>query len=348
MDTGKIAFRSVVFLFAAVYSCMTALAQDKVSFSGKVSGNVGCLEILPAPIPNAKVRVYPDQSCMINALPKKGGFSSSCIESTFTDASGKYRFENLDPDSFVCSSIIVEVEATGYFKQRRYIFPELDSLLHFSLIGTSGDSIYPVAVTVYAVDTNVHCGGAGYCSPQPLANYQIGISDPLLSWLSRIKDTTDENGKAEFTQSAVPKVDYLISAKAQGGSYYSGGIITNIASCGGNDVTIYIHIPRTRAIPKAANENAFCSIECVRNSLYSKTVMKIQTPAFKVQGRRISVRMVDIKGSLAGCVAKNAGQSKTGSSLSFTWNASNLPAGIYLLNVDNGSESFSKTVLLRR
>jgi hypothetical protein len=341
MNNVKVAFSIDVFLCIAFFFPILISAQDKMSFSGKVTTNVGCLEIIPAPIQNAKVKIYPDISCMINAVSKKSVSSSSGIDSTLTDASGKYHFENLDPDNFDCSSIIAEVEADGYFKQRKYIFPKKDSLLYFSLIKESSDSIYRVFAAVYAIDTTAHF------SPQPLGNYRIEVADPLLSWLSRVKDTTDVNGKAEFTLSAVPKVDYLISAKPLSGSSYRGEIITNISACMGNDAKINILIPRTNINQKFSCDDGAVSIECIQTSFNSRMItMKVISSTFEKQERRIFMRLYNLKGTLIRYCGEGAIHSISSRRISYEWKMNGIPGGVYLFTMDMGKKAFSQKLFL--
>ena len=284
---------------------------------------------------------------MVNALPKRSVPSSLCIDSAFTDSLGKYRFAGLDKGSFECSSAAIEVEASGYFKQVRYIYLGKDSLLCFSLFPSSGDSTIPVVVMVYTVDTNDHCSGSKYCSPQPLNNCGVGSSNPLTSWWWRVKDTTDQNGKAEFRLSAVPEVDYLISARPLSGSYNQGITTTDISTCMGDNVKIYIHVPRTELMQNHAFTTAALPFECLLNPFHSNMIIRIKG-AGPVQQRTISARLYDLKGTLVLDFKDDIAQSAFGHDLSLTWNTNHLPNGMYLLKLNMGNQAFAQKLFLRQ
>jgi hypothetical protein len=323
--------------------------KDSFSFSGLVLENVGCTDKVPEPIRNATVTVYDNQSCIINAMLNQsssfvyGGRRTSYH--TATSSAGSYRFENLCADTFTCYPInqMVEVEADGFYRQRRDIVPEQDSVLNFDLLETSKDSIVPVTATVVAVDTS------GHYSPAPLENYRIEIPNRYLSWISsQVKDTSDKNGKATFSLSVVPYVDYRIVAKSLNGDNYSGEIISNIASCNGNNLTISVYIPRTMIGQTRIREKGSSIVEWLCTRFNSGTAITLRIPECELSREGILIKMFDVKGKSVGSFKKNAGLNAADRSVFFTVTTGELPVGMYLLKVKLNKRSYSGKILIGR
>jgi hypothetical protein len=347
MNTASYTFVSSL-IAVLVASTVAVFSQDSFSFSGRVRVNVGCLEIVPPPIRNATVTVYDNQSCIIDLINAMSNEAPSYSYSgrltsfrTTTDSAGHYRFGNLDADSFVCFPInqIVEVEAEGYYPQRRDIVPERDSLLYFNLLATSKDSSIPVTITVVAVDTSDHY------APIPLKNYRIEIPNRYLPWITpQAKDTTDENGKAAFTLSVVPYVDYRIVAKSLNGDNYRGESIADIASCMGNNVTIPVHIPRTMIQQDRIREKGPYAIERIHNRLNSGLTINVRISEGEYGHESIRITMFDVKGKSVGCFKKRAGLNAADRGGLFTVTSGDLPAGMYVLKMKIGKKSYSEKI----
>jgi hypothetical protein len=351
MNTASNTFLSSLVALSVVFP-FTVSSNDSFSFSGRVWENVGCLDTVPQPIRNATVTVYDNQSCiidLINAMSNQRALYSysgrRTSYRTATDTAGYYRFDKLYADTFTCYPInqMVEAEADGYYPQRRDIVPERDSVLNFDLLETSNDSFVPVTVTVVAVDT------AGNYSPIPLKNYKIEIPNRYLPWITpQAKDTTDENGKAVFSLSVVPYVDYRIAAKSLNGDDYSGEIISNIASCMGNDVTIPVHIPRTMMRQNHCQEYRNYIVECFHNRFGSGMAINVRIEGTEYQHESILLHMYDLKGKSVGCFKGDAGKETPDHGRLFTFKTGDLPVGMYLLKMKLGKRTYSEKILLSK
>ena len=340
-------FASLVVLTVVFPS--SVLPADSFSFSGRIRENVGCLTIVPPPIKGATLTIYDNQSCIIDLQANQrtshvyGGRLTSYH--TTTDSSGHYCLNNLQADSFTCYPInqMVEATAEGYFPQRRDIVPQRDSLLDFDLLKASGDSTIPVTVTVVAVDTTVHG------SPAALKNYRIEIPDRYLFWFSpQAKDTTDDNGKAEFRLSVVPYVEYTIVAKSLNGDNYRGEIIANIASCMGNTITIPVHIPGAGIQSERFMEKQANSVECFHQRTGSGVAVSVRIQGGGQRQGSNFMHIFDLKGKSIGFFKSDAGKEITDRGRIYTFTIGDLPVGMYLLKINIGKMNYSEKLLLSK
>jgi hypothetical protein len=328
-----------------------APADDSFTFSGCVKENVGCLKIVPQPIKNAAITIYDNQACIIDGMSNQMVYFSYSGRLTSyrvtSDSAGNYRFENCDADSFICYQMkmnqIVEAAAEGYYPQRRDMVPEQDLLLDFDLLETARDSFVQVTVMVVAVDTT------GSNSPVPLKNYRIEIPNRYLPWFSpQVKDTTDQDGKAVFPLSIVPYVDYRIVAKSLNGDNRSGEIVSNIASCMGNNVTIRLHIPGAGIQRDRMQGKGSKSVEWFHHRSGSGMALSVRIAGREYRQEVLLLHIFDMKGKSVGCYKVDAGREIADHGRLFTFKTNDLPAGMYLLKMNSGKRVYSEKIILNR
>jgi hypothetical protein len=341
--SGRMLLSSLATLLVLFQSA--APADDSFSFSGSVKENVGCLKIVPQPIKNTVITIYDNHACIIDGTASSPIFGRLTGYRMTTDSAGYYRFENCDADSFTCYQMnqIVEATAEGYYPQRRDMVPERDLLLDFNLLETAKDSFVPVTVTVVAVDTT------GSNSPVPLKNYRIEIPNRYLPWFTpQAVDTTDQDGKAVFPLSIVPYVDFRIVAKSLNGDNRSGEIVSNIASCMGNNVTIRLHIPGAGIQRDRMQGKGSKSVEWFHHRSGSGMALSVRIAGREYRQEVLLLHIFDMKGKSVGCYKVDAGREIADHGRLFTFKTNDLPAGMYLLKMNSGKRVYSEKIILNR